>query len=73
MKMGDLNYSYSYYKINSKILYLLHYAKDYIDKINKDESNINATLPFDASNPLKQRLELLTKNALISFFLVLIL
>ena len=54
------------------IVFIADYAKDYIDKINKDESNINATLLFDASNPLKQRLELLTKNALIGFFLVLI-
>ena len=54
------------------IVFIADYAKDYIDKINEDESNINATLLFDASNPLKQRLELLTKNALIGFFLVLI-
>jgi len=54
------------------IVFIADYAKDYIDKINNTNSNINATLLFDASNPLKQRLELLTKNALIGFFLVLI-
>ena len=39
--------------------------KNYVQKLNIENENINAEILFDASNPLKQRIELLSKNGMI--------
>ena len=40
--------------------------------LNKNNQNLDAKILFDASNPLKQRIELLSKNGIIGFCLVLL-
>ena len=54
------------------ILFIADYIKSYVDDLNKNNENIEAKILFDASNPLKQRIELLSKNGIIGFFLVLL-
>ncbi|MAZ58690.1 MAG: RND transporter [Flavobacteriales bacterium] len=54
------------------ILYIADYVKTYVKQLNAENKNINAEILFDASNPLKERIELLSKNGIIGFILVLI-
>ncbi|MAQ31779.1 MAG: RND transporter [Flavobacteriales bacterium] len=54
------------------IIFIANYIKEYVKELNKTNQNINAKILFDASNPLKQRIELLSKNGIIGFFLVLL-
>ncbi len=54
------------------ILFIADYIKSYVKELNKNNTHIEAKILFDASNPLKQRIELLSKNGIIGFFLVLL-
>jgi len=54
------------------ILFIAGYVKDYVKNLNKNNQNIEAKILFDASTPLKQRIDLLTKNGVIGFLLVLL-
>ena len=54
------------------IIFIANYIKNYVKELNKTNKNLNAKILFDASNPLKQRIELLSKNGIIGFFLVLL-
>ena len=54
------------------ILFISDYIKNYVQKLNNTDLNLKAKILFDASNPLKQRIELLSKNGIIGFFLVLL-
>tara|TARA_B100000579_G_C22847180_1_gene865108 strand:+ start:3104 stop:6205 length:3102 start_codon:yes stop_codon:yes gene_type:complete len=54
------------------ILFIADYVKDYVKKLNNNNNNIDAKILFDASNPLKQRIDLLSKNGIIGFLLVLL-
>ena len=44
------------------ILFIADYVKNYVSDLNKTNNNIDAKILSDASNPLKQRIELLSKN-----------
>jgi len=48
-------------------------VKDYVDKFNKENEEVQALILDDASVTLNQRIELLTNNGIIGFFIVLIL
>ena len=54
------------------ILFIANYVKDYVSKFNENNNDTDAKILFDASTPLKQRIDLLTKNGVIGFFLVLL-
>ena len=54
------------------IIFIADYIKNYVNKINSSDENIDAAILYDASNPLKQRIELLSKNGIIGFCLVLL-
>ncbi len=54
------------------ILFIANYVKDYVKKFNNNNSKSEAKILFDASTPLKQRIDLLTKNGVIGFMLVLL-
>ena len=54
------------------IIFIADYIKNYVQDLNKTNRNLNAKILFDASNPLKQRIELLSKNGIIGFCLVLL-
>ncbi len=54
------------------ILFIADYIKNYVNELNNLNTNIEAKVLFDASNPLKQRIELLSKNGIIGFCLVLL-
>ena len=54
------------------IIFIADYIKNYVSDLNINNSNIDAKVLFDASNPLKQRIELLSKNGIIGFCLVLL-
>ncbi len=54
------------------IIFIADYIKKYVNEINSIDKNINAAILYDASNPLKQRIELLSKNGIIGFCLVLL-
>ena len=54
------------------ILFIADYIKNYVSDLNIKNQNIDAKILFDASNPLKQRIELLSKNGIIGFCLVLL-
>jgi len=54
------------------ILFIADYIKNYVKELNNNNKNLEAKILFDASNPLKQRIELLSKNGIIGFFLVLL-
>jgi len=54
------------------IIFIADYIKEYVKDLNKSNKNLNAKILFDASNPLKQRIELLSKNGIIGFCLVLL-
>ena len=54
------------------ILFIANYVKDYVKDFNKTNQNTKAEILFDASTPLKQRIDLLTKNGVIGFLLVLL-
>ena len=54
------------------IIFIADYIKNYVNEINSSDENIDAAILYDASNPLKQRIELLSKNGIIGFCLVLL-
>ena len=54
------------------IIFIADYIKNYVNEINNSDKNIDAAILYDASNPLKQRIELLSKNGIIGFCLVLL-
>ena len=54
------------------ILFIADYIKQYVSDLNKKNPSIDAKILFDASTPLKQRIELLSKNGIIGFILVLV-
>lgn len=54
------------------ILFIANHVKDYVSKFNENNNDTDAKILFDASTPLKQRIDLLTKNGVIGFFLVLL-
>ena len=54
------------------ILFIANYVKDYVEKFNLNNEKAEAKILFDASTPLKQRIDLLTKNGAIGFLLVLL-
>ena len=54
------------------IIFIAEYIKNYVNEINRSDENIDAAILYDASNPLKQRIELLSKNGIIGFCLVLL-
>jgi len=54
------------------IIFIADYIKNYVNEINSSDKNIDAAILYDASNPLKQRIELLSKNGIIGFCLVLL-
>ena len=54
------------------ILFIANYVKNYVNDFNLNNKNSEAKILFDASTPLKQRIDLLTKNGIIGFFLVLL-
>ena len=54
------------------ILFIADYVKKYVQELNKNNPEIDAEVLFDASNPLKQRMQLLSKNGVIGFGLVLL-
>ena len=54
------------------IIFIADYIKQYVSDLNINNPNIDAKVLFDASNPLKQRIELLSKNGIIGFCLVLL-
>ncbi len=54
------------------ILFIADYVKNYVKNFNSTNTNSEAKILFDASTPLKQRIELLTKNGIIGFVLVLL-
>jgi len=54
------------------IVFIADYIKEYVADLNQNNKNLNAKILFDASNPLKQRIELLSKNGIIGFCLVLL-
>jgi multidrug efflux pump subunit AcrB len=53
------------------ILFIADYINKYVSSLNNNHK-IEAQVLFDASNPLKQRIELLSKNGIIGFCLVLL-
>ena len=55
------------------IIEIASFVKNYVNDLNNDKKrNIDAKILFDASNPLQQRIELLSKNGIIGFLLVLL-
>jgi len=54
------------------ILFIANYVKNYVKDFNLLNQNAEAKILFDASTPLKQRINLLTKNGAIGFVLVLL-
>ena len=54
------------------ILFIANYVKDYVKAFNLNNDKTEAKILFDASTPLKQRIDLLTKNGAIGFLLVLL-
>jgi len=54
------------------ILFIADHVKKYVKELNINKQNLNAQVLFDASDPLKQRIELLSKNGIIGFGLVLL-
>jgi len=48
-------------------------VREYIDKFNKENEEVQAIILDDASITLRQRIELLTNNGIIGFFIVLLL
>jgi len=54
------------------ILFIANYVKNYVKDFNLLNQNTEAKILFDASTPLKQRINLLTKNGAIGFVLVLL-
>ncbi len=48
-------------------------VRDYIDKFNKENEEVQAIILEDSSVTLRQRIELLTNNGIIGFFIVLLL
>ena len=54
------------------ILFIANYVKDYVKTFNSSKEKTEAKILFDASTPLKQRIDLLTKNGAIGFLLVLL-
>lgn len=52
------------------VIFITDHINDYIEKFNKSHDIVKATVIRDGSIPLRQRIELLTKNGLAGFFLV---
>ncbi|MGK0314763.1 MAG: multidrug efflux pump subunit AcrB, partial [Saprospiraceae bacterium] len=48
-------------------------VRDYVDKFNKENEEVQAIILEDSSVTLRQRIELLTNNGIIGFFIVLLL
>ncbi len=58
---------------NEDILFITNYIKEYIKDFNENNTAITCSVINDASVALQQRIDLLSKNGIIGFFLVVIL
>lgn len=53
------------------VIFITDYVNEYLDDFNKTNTEVQATIIKDQSKYLRQRLDLLTENGVLGFFLVL--
>ncbi|MFT6782129.1 MAG: multidrug efflux pump subunit AcrB [Saprospiraceae bacterium] len=59
--------------LEEDMITIADHVREYIDKFNKENEEVQAIILEDSSVTLRQRIELLTNNGIIGFFLVLLL
>lgn len=57
--------------LDEDVIFISDYVKEYLESFNKENTEVKASIIKDQSKYLKQRLDLLTWNGVIGFFLVL--
>jgi multidrug efflux pump subunit AcrB len=59
--------------LNEDVIFITDYVNSYIEKFNRTHDVVKAKVIRDGSIPLRQRIELLSENGIIGFFLVVLL